>query len=276
MSLLFVKLILAPLIVLIATLLGRRLGPRAAGLFVGLPGTALPFLLTMYLTHGPHAATTTAAGGIAGQLICATYCIVIARTGARLRPVLAALVALAVAIGVGLAALLLNNAYAVALLVLLACVAGLVTWPHDDTPRAPAHDRWWAIPTRMGLVTIMVCGIAALEPYVGTGLAGTFASLPLILVVMGVTEHRARGPLGALDLARGTLASIAGTAVFLLVVVVLNPRAGVWVALVAGLVLIPVVNRSVTALAGALSHRMPDRADGSGRAGRHTPELAAA
>lgn len=103
MSLLFVKLILAPLIVLIATLLGRRLGPRAAGLFVGLPGTALPFLLTMYLTHGPHAATTTAAGGIAGQLICATYCIVIARTGARLRPVLAALVALAVAIGVGLA-----------------------------------------------------------------------------------------------------------------------------------------------------------------------------
>ncbi|MCA0178028.1 MAG: hypothetical protein LCH77_00190 [Actinobacteria bacterium] len=136
MSLLFVKLILAPLIVLIATLLGRRLGPRAAGLFVGLPGTALPFLLTMYLTHGPHAATTTAAGGIAGQLICATYCIVIARTGARLRPVLAALVALAVAIGVGLAALLLNNAYAVALLVLLACVAGLVTWPHDDTPGA--------------------------------------------------------------------------------------------------------------------------------------------
>ncbi|CCI53808.1 hypothetical protein [Nostocoides jenkinsii] len=84
MSLLFVKLILAPLIVLIATLLGRRLGPRAAGVFVGLPGTAAPFLLTMYLMHGPVAATTTAAGGSAGQLICATYCIVIARTVRRL------------------------------------------------------------------------------------------------------------------------------------------------------------------------------------------------
>lgn len=189
---------------------------------------------------------------------------------------LAALVALGVAIGVGLAALLLKNAYAVALLVLLACVAGLVTWPPDDTPRAPAHDRWWAIPTRMGLVTIMVCGIAALEPYVGTGLAGTFASLPMILVVMGVTEHRARGRLGALDLAGGTLASIAGTAAFLLAVVVLTPLSGVWVALAAGLVLIPVVNRAATALAAVLSHRTPGPWAGSGRARRHTPELAAA
>ena len=56
MSLLFVKVALAPLIVLIASLLGRRLGPHAAGVFVGLPGTALPFLLTMYLMHGTSAA----------------------------------------------------------------------------------------------------------------------------------------------------------------------------------------------------------------------------
>ena len=162
---------------------------------------------------------------------------------------LACLTALGVAIGVGLAVLLLNSAYAAALLVLIACLGGLVTWPHDDTPRTPANDPWWAIPTRMGLVTIMVCGIAALEPFLGTGLAGTFASLPMILVVMGLTEHRARGLLGAVDLAGGTLASIAGTAAFLLAVVVLTPLAGLWVALAAGLLVIPVVNRAATALA---------------------------
>ena len=189
---------------------------------------------------------------------------------------LACLTVLGVAIGVGLAVLLLNSAYAAALLVLIACLGGLVTWPRDDTPRAPAIDPWWAIPTRMGLVTIMVCGIAALEPFLGTGLAGTFASLPMILVVMGLTEHRARGLLGAVDLAGGTLASIAGTAAFLLAVVVLTPLAGLWVALAAGLLVIPVVNRAATALAAALGQRIGRPVATPGRAERHTSELVAA
>ena len=98
----------------------------------------------------------------------------------------------------------------------------------------------------------------------------------MILVVMGLTEHRARGPLGAVDLAGGTLASIAGTAAFLLAVVVLTPLAGLWVALAAGLLVIPVVNLAATALAAALGQRIGRPVATPGRAERHTSELVAA
>lgn len=50
MLILLVKVALAPLAVLVASLLSRRLGPRAGGFFIGLPTTSVPFLLAVHLS----------------------------------------------------------------------------------------------------------------------------------------------------------------------------------------------------------------------------------
>lgn len=260
MSLLFVKVALAPLITLIASLLGRRLGPRAAGVFVGLPGTALPFLLTMYLMHGSDAAVATATGGVTGQLTCVAFCIAYARTAPRLGPITAVLAAITVAIGLSFTTLALDDPYLTAALAIGAILLGLRTWPRSTEAAATAVDRWWAIPLRMTLATATVVGLASLEPLLGTLVAGAMASLPSILMVMGVADHWTRGPRPAVDLAGGTLSSIAGTVGFLLVVVSLTAHIGVWWALALGLAVIPVLNRIVPALSAripSISWRRP-------------------
>ena len=74
------------------------------------------------------------------------------------------------------------------------------------------------------------------------------------LMVLGVADHWTRGPRPTVDLAGGTLSSIAGTVGFLLVIVSLTAHIGVWWALLLGLAVIPVLNRAVP----ALSARMPE------------------
>lgn len=254
MSLLFVKVALAPLILLTASLLGRRFGPHAAGVFVGLPGTALPFLLTMYLTHGTSAAVATATGGITGQLTCVAFCIAYARTAPRLGPVTAMLAALAVAVTLSFTTLALHDPYLTGALAVGAILIGLRTWPRPTVQAPDAVERWWTIPVRMTLAMLTVLTLATLEPLLGAHVAGALASLPLILMVMGVAEHWTRGPRPAVDLAGGTLSSIAGTVGFLLVVVALSSHLGLWWALLLGLAVIPLLNRVVPALAA----RIPD------------------
>ena len=106
----------------------------------------------------------------------------------------------------------------------------------------------------MALATLTIVTLASLEPLLGTLVAGALASLPTILMVLGVADHWTRGPRPTVDLAGGTLSSIAGTVGFLLVIVSLTAHIGVWWALLLGLAVIPVLNRAVP----ALSARMPE------------------
>ena len=135
-----------------------------------------------------------------------------------------------------------------------AILIGLRTWPQATERATPASDRWWAIPLRMVLATLTIVTLASLEPLLGTLVAGALASLPTILMVLGVADHWTRGPRPTVDLAGGTLSSIAGTLGFLLVIVSLTTHIGVWWALLLGLAVIPVLNRAVP----ALSARMPE------------------
>lgn len=254
MSLLFVKIVLAPLCIALVSLVSGRAGPRVAGLVLGLPTTALPFMLTMYLTHGTQAAITTAGGGIVGQLVCALFCIAYARTAPRMRPLTATLAAITAAAGAGLTTLVLGMPLLVAAVALAACVVGLATWPTGSVATRGPREPAWSIPVRMGLVAVVVIGLAALEPHVGTLLAGALASLPTILMVMTPTMHWAQGPRAAMHLAHGTLGSIAATIAYLVVIVAAAPLLGLWPALGLGLLALLPAQRATTLAAARLRH----------------------
>lgn len=253
MDLLFVKVALAPLIILTATLIARRLGPRAGGFFIGLPTTALPFMLTMYLTLGLDGALVTAVGAITGQLTCALFCIAYARTGPRLGPLTSMLTALCLAAGIGLVTVLFNAPMLVAAIVLVVIVVGLLSWPLASTPMAPAKARRWDLPVRMGMACLTVVVVSALQPLLGTALAGAVASLPTILVVMTPAVHRAEDAGNAVALTHGTLASIPGTVMYLVSFVLAAPVLGMWWALVIGIAVIPATSWAVARLVRALS-----------------------
>src|SRR4051794_32282632 len=68
MSLLLLKLTLAPGLVTATTLAGRRWGPRMAGWLGGLPVVVAPILLAITLEHGRSFGSRAAGGALLGLL----------------------------------------------------------------------------------------------------------------------------------------------------------------------------------------------------------------
>src|SRR3954468_6730773 len=68
MSLLLLKLTLAPGLVTATTLAGRRWGPRMAGWLGGLPVVIAPILLAITLEHGREFGSRAAGGALLGLL----------------------------------------------------------------------------------------------------------------------------------------------------------------------------------------------------------------
>lgn len=68
MSVLLVKLFLAPSFVVAASLVGRRFGPRTGGIVGGLPVVAGPILLVLALTHDRAFASGATRAALLGLL----------------------------------------------------------------------------------------------------------------------------------------------------------------------------------------------------------------
>lgn len=249
MTLLFaVKVFLAPAIVFVASSLAGRLGPRRGGFFIGLPTTSLPFMLVIWMGNGATAAGNAAAGALSGQLVCTLFCIAYARTAPRLGSLASMLVALAAATAAGFATLALNSPVIVVVLVASAAVVGLRTWP-PQPPHSPASAATRGdILLRMGMAGATVVAMSAIEPRVGSTLAGALASLPTILMIMSPAVHAAQGPAHAVSLTQGTLTSISGTAAYVCAVAVLTPTLGILLSAGIGLALLPFANAIVKRL----------------------------
>jgi hypothetical protein len=83
-TLLAVKLLLAPGFVVCASLAARRFGPRVGGLIAGLPLVAGPILLIYALNHGRAFAAGAAAGTLLGLISLTAYIVVYGRLARRL------------------------------------------------------------------------------------------------------------------------------------------------------------------------------------------------
>ncbi len=164
MSLLAVKLIVTPLMILAASLVGRRWGAAVGGWLVGLPLTSGPVAVFLAIEHGAGFAAEASAGSLAG----------VDRAG-RFRPGLCARGAVGLAGRPRSAApapsrraplALQAGRLAPAILFALALGALVVTLrllPRDFRAPAPAAAPWWEIPARMALVTALVVAVTSVR-----------------------------------------------------------------------------------------------------------------
>jgi hypothetical protein len=83
-TVLLLKLFLAPLFVVVSTLAGRRWGPNAAGILVGLPIVAGPILFITYLQNGADFAGDAARSSLLGLVSLAAFAVVFSRAARRL------------------------------------------------------------------------------------------------------------------------------------------------------------------------------------------------
>ena len=240
MLILLVKVALAPLAVLVASLLSRRLGPRARGFFIGLPTTSVPFLLAVHLSMGGEAAEHAAVGNVTGQLTCVLFCLLFARLAPLTGGVRTMLIAVTLAASLSAPTLLLHTPLAIAALVVVLAAVGLLLRGGETAASDPARpEPRWALPARMGLVALVVVTLSSLAPHVGPTLAAFLASLPTILMVLGPLTHRAQGPVVASSLVSGCVGSVPGTVAYLVGFLLIAPSLGPGLALVAALAAIP-------------------------------------
>src|SRR5215472_6578895 len=81
---LFFKITLAPVLIALVSLAGRRWGPSVAGWLLGLPLNSGPILFFLLLEHGPRFASDAARGSLLGILAWAAFCVVYASCCVRM------------------------------------------------------------------------------------------------------------------------------------------------------------------------------------------------
>ena len=232
MSLLLLKLTLAPGLVAATTLAGRRWGPRLAGWLGGLPVVVAPILLAISLEHGRAFASRSAGGALLGLLSLTAF---ILAYGWCAR-VMGWLPSAAIGWAAFLVATLLLDQVDVPNWLALVLVCASFAAAAVLLPRAPAEAR--TAPPRFDLLlraaatATLVLVLTGLAGSLGPRLSGLLASFPVLATVLAAFTHVQDGPAAAAELLRGFATGLVAFAVFCFSVAELLPHHGIAVTFV--------------------------------------------
>jgi hypothetical protein len=238
-SLLLSKLLLAPLLVIGASLAGRRWGPRASGLLVALPLVAGPILFIASAEHGARFGAHAASASLLGLAALAAFVVVVVKTS-RSRAWLKVLASgWLVYLTVALAFSTVTPAPALGLTVAAGAflLAGLLTRDRgaalDGRPSSTLPK--WDIPARAVATAALVLAVTGLSAALGPAVTGVLAPFPVSTSVLAGFVLVQHGPRHVGELLRGFLRGALGFAFFCFLVAVLLVPLGAPAAFAIGL-----------------------------------------
>lgn len=234
MDTLWLKLILTPLLIGSASLVGRRYGAAVGGWLVGLPLTSAPIVLFLAIEHGTGFASNVAEGTLAGLTSVAAFCLAYGLLAPRLGWLPTVLSSLAVFFGVTLLLrpvdLPLPLSF-LAVIVVLGLVLRLVPPESAGDAGTPAPPGW-DLPARILVATSFVVLLTGLAGVLGPRLSGLLAPLPIFAGVLAVFTHIQQGGPAAAGSVRGTVVGSFAFAAFFLVVAGIVEEVGILVSFV--------------------------------------------
>jgi hypothetical protein len=217
---LILKLCLVPSLIYLATLIGRRWGPDAAGWFSALPIVAGPILLTMALEQGRGFVATAAANTLLAVIAVTVFCLAYAWATRRcgVAGSLAAALAVYAAAVAGLQMIELPLLPGFALVVgVLALAQRLFPQSlHDDAigrRTKQAND----LPLRMLAGAILCFTVTCAAAALGPRLSGVFAMFPVMGTILVGFSHAASGRDYAVNILRGMVRGYYAFATFCVV-----------------------------------------------------------
>lgn len=204
---LLLKLVVTPVLIATATLVGRRWGHALSGWLVGLPLTSAPVVFFLALDQGRHFAADASLGVILGVASQAVFALAYVWSGMR-APWPLRLLAGSVAFGAATAVFRPVRLPAIAEVVLVfSClVVAILVMPRIE----PAAPRVAALPpgdlpVRIVVATALVLGLTAVAPFLGSYLSGLVTPFPLYAAILAVFAHRTVGLAAATAVWRGLL-----------------------------------------------------------------------
>jgi hypothetical protein len=213
---LLLKFILAPALIGLVSLAGRRWGPAVAGWLLGLPLNSGPILIFLLIEQGPRFTADAARGTLLGILAWAAFCVVYAYCCTRMSWVwstllgwLAYTVAAAVVLPVRL-----NVVWTFAMVALVLAVV-LLTFPKPVQFDAPAGQPKYEIWLRMATATAMVVALTSAARLLGPTRSGILSAFPGYTTILAVFSHR-QGAASAVRVLKGVSAGLYTAATFFL------------------------------------------------------------
>lgn len=201
------KLTLVPLLLVGVTLLGRRFGPRVAGLTAGLPLTSGPVSLFLALEQGPAFARSAAAGTVAGLSAVCCFCTAYALCADSMNWRRSLFVGLAFFALASLALSLLSFGLGLATVLAAASVLlGLALIPAAVIATAKRTPPSWDLPARAAAATALVLLLTEGARALGPEMTGLLSPFPLFAGLLASFTHAQNGGSSARALLRGVVA----------------------------------------------------------------------
>lgn len=216
MTLLALKLLLAPSFIVVTSVLARRFGVRVAGVVGGLPAIAGPILLVLALDRGRPFAAAAATGTLLGIVALAVFVVAYVAVSSRFAWPWALLIGWASFL---VAILALRPVHAGPLgalgLACGACGATLVVLPRRQS--APVSSRpypRWDLPLRGASAVIPIVAVTSSARLLGPHFTGLLAAFPVITPVLAAFTHAQQGKREVTRLLRGMTVGFFAYALF--------------------------------------------------------------
>ena len=223
------KLLLAPLLILIATLLSRRWGNSFGGWLIALPLTSAPAAFLMAHEQGFQFARTAALGMLLATISQAMFVLAYAKAS-NTRGALFSFISGTIAFS--LSTLILSQLH-ISPLVSFIFVIMVITFSlriqkdkRSNETRSKSISLKWDLALRMIIAILVVFLITESAPIVGAHIAGLLSPYPILAAILAVFSHLGQGPVAARASLRGLLVGLFTPTIFFFIVVILITHIG--------------------------------------------------
>jgi hypothetical protein len=244
MDLLWYKLTLAPVMVAVATLLGRRYGQTAAGLVAGLPIVAGPILWFYASEQGVPYAQAAAVATLLGLFSLSLFAVAYAwrawMGGSVLSSLVLGWVAFLLATFIierlmGTRVVLWPKGLLIALASLFLAVKSLPPVAKNAVVGIRTYPAW-DLPLRMAATGALVWGLTHFAQMLGPKLGGLLTPFPVASTVLTVFAHQQGGSDAARSVLKGLLLALNAFAVFCAALALSLPALGLGLGFVVALI----------------------------------------
>ncbi|GIE35767.1 hypothetical protein Ait01nite_088120 [Actinoplanes italicus] len=258
------KLALAPALVVLSSLAGRRWGQQVSGVLVALPIVAGPILLITCLEQGARFGSRAAGAALLGLVTLAVFALMFAWLAQFFGWVPTLLISWTgcVLLDLVLSAVPVDPRLGLPVVLVVAWFAArlLPAPPPDDG--GPVRWSWWDLPARAAATAALVVIVTGAATTLGPGMTGVLAPFPIATSVVAAFALARLGPAGAVRVLHGIPRGLLGFAVFCFLVAVLVIPFGTgfaFVIAVAATLATQAAWHAVTARRAAIRRRAPHR-----------------
>ena len=203
------KIFMAPTLIGLASLAGRKWGPAISGWIVGMPLTTGPVVFILALQHNPAYAITAVLGTLSGGFSLMIFALAYSWLARRFRwpgtLAISSLLFFAATFTLQQLALPLII-LAISLPVCLILTLRLLPRPdYSVVPNATIRLPWWDLPARMIVVTGLILFLTTATDVLGARLIGLLATFPVYASTLAAFAQHLHGAAAAARVQHGLL-----------------------------------------------------------------------